>query len=221
MEETPTRIVFTIEGTSRTLLSNEVKDCSVLGYTHTYEYSDFRRTTTITPDGYRVEMEVDYRGTVDQNSMWWTIAQFKNAENPGEFSQGILPSQVTVTNGIKTLPLKYTPHSSRYLGWSCDIGMPGCTSEYPDGKLNVPYTIVFPLKSPESHKIYFGINTYGDNPYGGIPNLYEFWHKDSEGAPPEIGNYSVVYPRWNSIWSSGFQETTYSFDWNWRFTPKP
>jgi len=205
VEETPTRIVFTLSGTTRTTISNEVKDCSVLGYTHTYEYSDFRRTTTITPDGYRVVMEVDYRGTVDQGSMWWTIAQFKNAEEPGEFSQGILPSQVTVTNGSTTLPLEYTPHSSRTVGW-------------PNGTINVPYTIIFPLNTP-NQDITFRINTYGDNPYGGIPNQYEFWHKDGENAPASIGDYSVVYPRWNTVWGSGFKTTTYEFDWTWRFTP--
>jgi len=213
VEETPTRIVFTIEGTTRATLSEDVKDCTVLGYTHTYEYSDFRRTTTITPDGYRVEMEVDYQGTVDQNGMWWTIAQFKNAEEPGEFIQGILPSQVTVTNGAKTLPLYYTPHSARYLGWNGD------TDSYPNGKLEIPYTIIFPLKSPVNHNIRYGIHKYGDNPYGGIPNEYEFWHKDGDGAPSSIDDYSVVYPRWSSGWSSGFKETTYKFDWNWRFTP--
>jgi len=218
IEQTSTRIVFTIEGTVRTTVSSEVRNCPALGYTHTYEYSDFRRTTTVTPDGYTVDMEVDYRGTEDEDSMWWTIAQLKNAEEPGEFNQGILPSQVTVTDGNKVLPLNYTPHSPRYLGWVCDSG-PGCANEYPNGQIDIPYTIIFPLNSPSNHDIQFSIDRYAVNPFGGTPDLYEYWHKDGDGAPGSIGDYSVVYPRWSSVWGTGFHETTYEFEWSWRFTP--
>jgi hypothetical protein len=199
VEQTSKKIVFYISGTVRTTLTDAVRQCAELGYDHTYEYADFRRTTTITPDGFTVEMAMDYDGTVGENSMWWTIAQFKNAP---AFSQGILPSQVKVTDGSKTVSLAFTPHSA--------LSLPG--------GITVPYTFIFPLNSPQNHRLYFDIEKYAQNSDGGNPNLYEFWHKDGDGAPSSIGNYSVVYPRWNDTNKRGFRKTTYTFEWRWRFT---
>jgi len=213
VEESSDRIEFIVEGTSWTEMRREVFECDDLTFEDNDEYSDFTKTVIVTPDGYSVDLDVTYRGTDSTDGMWWTVMQFKNAEESDEFSQGILPSKVEVTDGSKTLPLRYSPHSNRYLGWDCGfIGEKDC-SNFPNGRIYVPYTMIFPLKSPIDHKIEFSVNDYEGT--SGNDFNYEFWHEEGYDSPPDIGKYSVIYPRWSGALNRG---TTYHFEWAWDFT---
>lgn len=96
-------------------------------------------------------------------------------------------------NDSSPVPLNYTPNAYRPL----------------PPNISLPYTFHFPLTTtgidPIKLKVVHLAEGVG-NPYG-----YELF--DVGGSK---GNYNLVYPRW----IGSFENITYHFEWNWRFTPE-
>lgn len=75
--------------------------------------------------------------------------------------------------------------------------------------ISLPYNFHFPLTASGINPIRLKVMHMAEhqgNPYG-----YEFFDQGTHA-----GNYYLVYPRWVGV----FQNTTYNFEWNWRFTPE-
>jgi hypothetical protein len=75
--------------------------------------------------------------------------------------------------------------------------------------IRLPYNFHFPLTASGLNPIKFRLTHMAEGQ--GNPNGYEFFDQGHE-----VGNYYLVYPRW----LGSFQNITYNFEWNWRFTPE-
>jgi len=106
--------------------------------------------------------------------------------------EAINAEEVTVEDrDTKETPLPFTP---------------GCIMPLPAG-ITLPYQFNFPLQDPASATLHLLVTHLGEQ--FGDPNNYEFWDQTAS-----LANNYMFYPRWRG----SFQNTTYMFEWSWRFT---